>query len=62
MQVDVPASHGVWTVLAFYPADFTFICPTELRAFADLHDDFRARRRPPDRRERRRLLDPPHVV
>ncbi len=22
--------HGSWTVLAFYPADFTFVCPTEL--------------------------------
>lgn len=25
---------GMWTVLFFYPRDFTFICPTELRAFA----------------------------
>jgi len=26
-------------VLAFYPADVTFVCPTELRAFAELHDE-----------------------
>jgi len=24
-------SQGKWTVLFFYPADFTFVCPTELR-------------------------------
>ena len=26
-----------WTVLVFYPADFTFICPTELADVADKH-------------------------
>src|SRR3989338_875988 len=26
---------GKWVVLLFYPADFTFICPTELGAVAD---------------------------
>src|SRR4051794_18574079 len=25
--------HGKWLVLFFYPADFTFICPTEVLAF-----------------------------
>ena len=25
---------GKWTVLFFYPLDFTFICPTEIREFA----------------------------
>jgi alkyl hydroperoxide reductase subunit AhpC len=38
----VPGSAGHWTVLVFYPADFTFVCPTELRAVAELQDDFRA--------------------
>ena len=28
--------------LFFYPRDFTFICPTELQAFAELHDSFEA--------------------
>ena len=28
---------GHWSVLFFYPADFTFVCPTELK---DLHDHF----------------------
>ena len=26
---------GKWTVLMFYPLDFTFVCPTELTAFSD---------------------------
>lgn len=28
---------GRWTVLFFYPADFTFVCPTELADLADQH-------------------------
>lgn len=31
---------GRWVVLFFYPRDFTFICPTEIAAFATLHADF----------------------
>ena len=26
---------GHWAVLAFYPADWTFVCPTELQSFSD---------------------------
>ena len=38
------AEHrGKWLVLFFYPRDFTFICPTELVAFAELEADFRKR-------------------
>lgn len=33
---------GKWLVLFFYPRDFTFICPTELRSFAKHTDDFKA--------------------
>src|SRR3954465_7991410 len=29
-----------WVVLFFYPRDFTFVCPTELAAFHELHEDF----------------------
>jgi peroxiredoxin len=29
-----------WTVLFFYPADFTFVCPTELGDLADNHTEF----------------------
>jgi len=30
--------QGKWTVLFFYPADFTFVCPTELADLASVHD------------------------
>jgi len=29
---------GRWVILFFYPADFTFVCPTELGALADNHE------------------------
>lgn len=29
-----------WLVLFFYPADFTFVCPTELEELATLHPEF----------------------
>jgi len=32
---------GQWLVLLFYPADFTFICPTELSEAADYYNDFK---------------------
>lgn len=32
-----------YVVLFFYPLDFTFVCPTEITAFSDRHDDFKAR-------------------
>jgi peroxiredoxin (alkyl hydroperoxide reductase subunit C) len=31
---------GKWTVLFFYPADFTFVCPTELGDMADAYPEF----------------------
>ncbi|MDR2672752.1 MAG: peroxiredoxin [Coriobacteriales bacterium] len=31
---------GKWSVFVFYPADFTFVCPTELGDLADLYDEF----------------------
>lgn len=33
---------GKWSVFFFYPADFTFVCPTELADLADKYDDFKA--------------------
>jgi NADH-dependent peroxiredoxin subunit C len=30
---------GKWVILFFYPADFTFVCPTELEELADCYDD-----------------------
>ena len=31
---------GKWSVLFFYPADFTFVCPTELADLADNYAEF----------------------
>ncbi len=31
---------GKWKVIVFYPKDFTFVCPTEIVAFANLEDEF----------------------
>jgi len=31
---------GSWSVLMFYPADFTFVCPTELEDLAALQPEF----------------------
>ncbi len=32
---------GKWIVLLFYPADFTFVCPTELEEAAALYPEFK---------------------
>lgn len=32
--------RGKWLVLVFYPADFTFVCPTELEEAAEHHAQF----------------------
>jgi len=32
---------GKWSVVFFYPADFTFVCPTELGDVADLYNEFK---------------------
>ncbi|WP_207061875.1 alkyl hydroperoxide reductase subunit C [Motiliproteus sp. SC1-56] len=34
---------GQWSVVFFYPADFTFVCPTELGDLADHYAEFKAR-------------------
>lgn len=32
---------GKWSAVVFYPADFTFVCPTELEDLANLYEDFK---------------------
>lgn len=32
---------GKWSVLFFYPADFTFVCPTELEDLAENYEEFK---------------------
>lgn len=39
-EVSMSQYAGKWLVLFFYPADFTFICPTELSEMADLYPEF----------------------
>jgi peroxiredoxin len=31
-----------WSLFFFYPADFTFVCPTELEDLADKYEEFKA--------------------
>jgi peroxiredoxin (alkyl hydroperoxide reductase subunit C) len=33
--------RGKWLVLFFYPADFTFVCPTEVTAMSDRYREFK---------------------
>lgn len=36
-SLDKAKSEGKWTILVYYPADFTFVCPTELADLAEKH-------------------------
>lgn len=42
VQVSLDSLKGKWSVLFYYPADFTFVCPTELKDMADMKEDFKA--------------------
>lgn len=35
IEVTDQSLAGKWSVIVFYPADFTFVCPTELEDLAD---------------------------
>jgi len=35
--------QGKWAIFFFYPADFTFVCPTELGDMADHYEEFQKR-------------------
>src|SRR3989338_3567802 len=41
-KVNLVDYKGKWLVLFFYPRDFTFVCPTELRGFAKHESEFKA--------------------
>ena len=43
IDVDNSTYKGKWLVFLFYPKDFTFVCPTELKGFANLNKDFQER-------------------
>ena len=39
-QVSSSDYKGKWAVVCFYPADFTFVCPTEIAAMNAKYDEF----------------------
>jgi peroxiredoxin (alkyl hydroperoxide reductase subunit C) len=42
-QISLAGFKGKKVVLFFYPLDFTFVCPTEILAFADTLEEFKKR-------------------
>ena len=40
IDVSDASMKGKWSVVVFYPADFTFVCPTELEDLADNYAEF----------------------
>ena len=40
VEVSDASVKGKWSVFFFYPADFTFVCPTELGDLADQYAEF----------------------
>jgi peroxiredoxin (alkyl hydroperoxide reductase subunit C) len=41
-EVQTSDYQGKWTVVCFYPADFTFVCPTEIAAMNAKYDEFQS--------------------
>jgi len=41
VDVTEASLKGKWSVFVFYPADFTFVCPTELEDLADNYAEFK---------------------
>ena len=39
-KIKLSKYKGKWLILIFYPADYTFICPTELEEAAELYPQF----------------------
>ena len=39
-EISLRKQKGKWLVLLFYPADFTFVCPTELESAAEHYKEF----------------------
>ncbi len=41
VEVNSDDLKGKWSIFLFYPADFTFVCPTELSDLADHHEELK---------------------
>ncbi|WOE31002.1 MULTISPECIES: alkyl hydroperoxide reductase subunit C [unclassified Acinetobacter] len=41
IEVSEQDLYGQWSIIFFYPADFTFVCPTELGDLADHYAEFK---------------------
>jgi len=40
-KISLAEYRGKWLVLFFYPSDFTFVCPTEIKGFSEALDAFK---------------------
>ncbi len=40
-KISLKDYKGKWVILCFYPADFTFVCPTELEDLANHYDEIK---------------------
>ena len=45
IEITEKDTEGRWSVFFFYPADFTFVCPTELGDVADHYEELQTGRR-----------------
>ena len=41
IEVSEASVKGKWSIFFFYPADFTFVCPTELEDLSDKYEQFK---------------------
>lgn len=39
-EITLDETKGKWAIYFFYPADFSFVCPTELSDLADKYEEF----------------------
>lgn len=43
VDINQESYENKWIVMFFWPKDFTFVCPTEIKAFEDLYESFAER-------------------
>ncbi len=39
-EIRIPSKNGRWSILTFYPGDFTFVCATDIEAFMSIKSQF----------------------